>query len=145
MIEDQCRNYDIDGVMWCNERRSPLDQLMVGDAPGDFSEASRREALQQGIDVERVRSAFREAYDYFQKVRAGENFLDGALIEFLRVLLQNPEILIWERFWLERNKDLDRELYGIVKWINPDIQFCLNVWNRNVYYRLPNRSECGLL
>jgi len=131
MIEDQCRNYDIDGVMWCNERRSPLDQLMVGDAPGDFSEASRREALQQGIDVERVRSAFREAYDYFQKVRAGENFVDGALIEFLRVLLQNPEILIWERFWLERNKDLDRELYGIVKWINPDIQFGLNVWNRN--------------
>tara|TARA_B100000686_G_scaffold319504_1_gene370319 strand:- start:268 stop:1080 length:813 start_codon:yes stop_codon:yes gene_type:complete len=104
---------------------------MVGDAPGDFSEASRREALQQGIDVERVRSAFREAYDYFQKVRAGENFVDGALIEFLRVLLQNPEILIWERFWLERNKDLDRELYGIVKWINPDIQFGLNVWNRN--------------
>jgi hypothetical protein len=47
------------------------------------------------------------------------------------VLLRHPEILIWERFWLERNKDLDRELYGIVKWCNPDLQFGLNVWNRN--------------
>ena len=57
--------------------------------------------------------------------------MDGALIEFLRVLLRNPEILLWERFWLERNKDLDRELYGLVKWCNADLEFGLNVWNRN--------------
>jgi hypothetical protein len=131
MIEDHCRNYDLDGIMWCNERRSPLDQLMVGQAPGDFSEASRREALDRGIDVERVRIAMREVYDYFQRARAGETFVDGSLIEFLRVLLRNPEVLIWERFWIERNKDLDRELYGIVKWCNPNMGFGLNVWNRN--------------
>ena len=47
------------------------------------------------------------------------------------MLLANPEVLLWERFWLERNKDLDRELYGIVKWCNPDLEFGLNVWNRN--------------
>ena len=33
--------------------------------------------------------------------------------------------------WLERSKDLDRELYGIVKWCNPKLSFGLNVWNRN--------------
>src|SRR5690606_30643680 len=66
-----------------------------------------------------------------QQARAGAQFVDGALIEFLRVLFANPEILIWERFWLERNKDLDRELYGQVKWCNPDLEFGLNVWNRN--------------
>lgn len=131
MIEDQCRNYDLDGVMWCNERRSPLDQLMVGQAPGDFSEASRREATERGIDVEQVRHAFQEVYAFFQKARAGESFVDGALIEFLRVLLRHPEVLIWERFWLERNKDLDRELYGLVKWCDPNLSFGLNVWNRN--------------
>ncbi|UCH27228.1 MAG: hypothetical protein JSV66_06190 [Trueperaceae bacterium] len=131
MIEDHCRNYDLDGIMWCNERKSPLDQLISGQAPGDFSPASCHEALQRGIDVERVRIAMREVYDYFQQARAGEPFVDGALIEFLRVLLRNPEVLIWERFWLERNKDLDRELYGIVKWCDPNLQFGLNVWNRN--------------
>jgi hypothetical protein len=36
MIEDQVANYDIDGVMWCNERYSPLDQLFQGNAPGRF-------------------------------------------------------------------------------------------------------------
>ncbi len=131
MIEDQARNYDLDGVMWCNERRSPLDQMIAGQTPGDFSVHARREALERGIDVERVRIAMLNVWSYFQRARAGEAFVDGALIEFLRVLLANPEVLIWERFWLERNKDLDRELYGMVKWCNPDLSFGLNVWNRN--------------
>jgi hypothetical protein len=104
---------------------------MVGQAPADFSQASRQEALERGIDVERVRFACKEVYGFFQKARAGERFEDGTFIEFLRILLVNPEVLIWERFWLERNKDLDRELYGIVKWCKADLSFGLNVWNRN--------------
>lgn len=131
IIEDHCRNYDIDGIMWCNERRSPLDKMIVGQAPACFCPDCRREAAERGIDIERVRIAFEEVYDYFQKARAGKEFIDGSFIEFLRVLLRNPEILIWERFWVERNKDLDRELYGIVKWCNADLTFGLNVWNRN--------------
>jgi hypothetical protein len=131
MIEDQCRSYEIDGIMWCNERRSPLDQMIAGLAPGCFCAHCRREAMARGIEVEPVRKAFFEVYEYFQQARQGAEFVDGALIEFLRVLLRNPEILIWERFWLERNKDLDRELYGLVKWCNADLEFGLNVWNRN--------------
>ena len=131
ILEDYARNYEIDGIMWCNERRSPLDNLLVGNAAIDFSPAARREAKDRNIDVERVLIAYREVYQYFQQARAGAAFKDGSFIEFLRVLLANPEILIWERFWLERNKDLDKELYGIVKWCNPALSFGLNVWNRN--------------
>ncbi len=131
ILEDYSRNYDIDGIMWCNERRSPLDNLIAGNPANDFSPAARREALERNIDVERVLIAYREAYEYFQKARKDEPFRDGAFVEFLRVLLRNPEILIWERFWLERSKDLDRELYGMVKWCNADLSFGLNVWNRN--------------
>jgi len=131
MIEDQCRSYDVDGIMWCNERRSPLDQMIAGLAPACFCSHCRREAMARGIEVEAVRKAFLEVWNYFQQAQAGAEFVDGALIEFLRVLLRNPEVLIWERFWLERNKDLDRELYGLVKWCNADLEFGLNVWNRN--------------
>lgn len=131
IVEEHCRSYDIDGIMWCNERNSPLDRMMQGQAPGCFCPHCRSEAGARGIDVERVRLAFREVWRFFQEVRAGASFVDGSFVEFLRVLLRNPEVLLWERFWLERSKDLDRELYGIVKWCNPKLSFGLNVWNRN--------------
>ena len=51
MIEDQCRSYDIDGLMWCNERRSPLDQMMHGDAAACFCEHCLRLAHDRGIAV----------------------------------------------------------------------------------------------
>lgn len=131
LIEDHCRSYDIDGIMWCNERRSPLDQMIAGQAPGCFCEHCRREAMQRGLDPEPIRKAFLPVYEYFQAARKGEAFVDGAFIEFWRALFNNPEILMWERFWMERSKDLDRELYGQVKWCSPDLEFGLNVWNRN--------------
>ena len=140
MIEDQVRNHDIDGVMWCNERNSPLDTLIQGDAPGDFSEAARHEANERGINVEACRQALLRVYDVMQEAKAGKQFADGALIEFVRVLLDNPEALIWEKFWLERNKDLDRELYGLVKWCKPELPFGLNVWNRN-HFNLIRRAQ----
>ena len=131
MIEDQVANYDLDGVMWCNERYSPLDQLFQGSAPGDFSSTFRKEAEMRNISVEKVRDSMKFAYDFFQKARSGYNFVDGALIEFFRLLFDRPEILQWEKVWLERNKDLDKEIYGLVKWVNPNLSFGLNVWNRN--------------
>ena len=140
MIEDQVRNYPLDGLMWCNERNSPLDQLIQGQAPGDFSAAARREAIERGIDVEACRRALIVMHDFMQAALQGAVFDDGAFITFLRILLQHPEILIWERFWLERNKDLDRELYGMVKWCKPDLPFGLNVWNRN-HFNLLRRAQ----
>ena len=126
--------------MWCNERNSPLDQMMQGQAPGDFSAPARREALDRGIDVEACRRALIVMHEFMQAARAGEEFDDGAFITFIRILMQHPEILIWERFWLERNKDLDRELYGMVKWCKPNLPFGLNVWNRN-HFNLFRRAQ----
>ncbi|WP_116133414.1 hypothetical protein [Tropicimonas sp. IMCC34043] len=140
IIEDQVRNHAIDGIMWCNERNSPLDQMMQGQAPGDFSEPARREALDRGIDVEACRRACIRMHEFLQAAIAGETFDDGAFITFLRVLMDNPALLVWERFWLERNKDLDRELYGLVKWCKPGLPFGLNVWNRN-HFNIFRRAQ----
>ena len=131
ILEDYARNYDIDGIMWCNERRSPIDNVLAGNAPNCFCPSCRQEAMERGIDVERVITAFKEFYKTIQRARAGEQFVDGALVEVLRSIYNNPEILLWERYWTERNKDMDRELYGIVKWCNSELEFGLNVWNRN--------------
>ncbi len=131
MIEDQVANYDIDGVMWCNERYSPLDQLFQGNAPGDFSSQFIIEAKQNNLNITKVKDSLKYMYDFFQEVINGKVFVDGNLIEFFRLLFDKPEILEWEKFWLERNKDLDKEIYGLVKWVNSNLSFGLNVWNRN--------------
>ena len=131
LIEDHCRSYDIDGIMWCNERRSPLDQLVTGMAPGCFCKHCLASLDRAGIDPEGTRRASAALHDYFRKARAGAHFTDGAFITGLRVLLDNPEFLFLERHWVRRNKDLDRELYGLVKWCDPALEFGLNVWNRN--------------
>ena len=52
LIEDHCRSYDIDGIMWCNERRSPLDQLVTGMAPGCFCKHCLASLDRAGIDPE---------------------------------------------------------------------------------------------
>lgn len=131
LIEDHCRNYDIDGIMWCNERRSPLDRLISGLAPTCFCRFCVQSLRSGDIDPEGARRACSHLHVFFADARAGGKFVDGTLIEFLRILLANPEILLLERHWVRRNKDLDRELYGITKWSNPDLEFGLNVWNRN--------------
>ena len=129
IIEDQCRSYDIDGIMWCNERRSPLD-LMIGQVPTCFCEHCRREAMSAASTSNGCKA-------FFGGLRILPGRAHGRRVcrridhRVPARALRNPEILIWERFWLERNKDLDRELYGLVKWCNADLEFGLNVWNRN--------------
>lgn len=131
IMEDHARSYDIDGIMWCNERKSPLDKMITGEAAACFCTHCIRLALERGLDIETTRRAYENVHAYFQAARADAEFVDGAFIEFFRVLFANPEILLYERLWLERNQHLDKELYGIVKWCNPALEFGLNVWNRN--------------
>ncbi len=131
LIEDHSRNYAIDGIMWCNERRSPIDAALVGKAPHCFCRHCSELASREGIDVDRARHASHAVWEVASRLRAGAKVADGAFVEFLRVLYRNPEALLWERFWVERNKALDRELYGIVKFCDPKLEFGLNVWNRN--------------
>ena len=131
LIEDHCRNYEIDGIMWCNERRSPIDRLVSGLAPTCFCAHCIRAMQASDIDPDGARRACQQLHGFFGKAAAGVTPDDGALVAFLRVLLENPEILLLERHWVRRNKDLDRELYGITKGCNPELEFGLNVWNRN--------------
>ena len=95
LIEDHCRSYDIDGIMWCNERRSPLDQLVTGMAPGCFCRHCLTSMGAGGVDAEAARRACSLLHNYFKRARAGERFTDGALITGLRVLLENPSFCCW--------------------------------------------------
>ena len=131
LVEDHCRNYDIDGIMWCNERRSPLDAALTGQPPHCFCDHCCSLAAREGIDVEKARASLEAVWRMTSGAQVGQDFVDGPLVEYLRVIYQYPEALLWERFWVERNKAMDRELYGTVKFCDSRLEFGLNVWNRN--------------
>jgi hypothetical protein len=131
VVEDHCRSYPLDGIMWCNERRSPIDAALFGQAPHCFCDHCRALAAEEGVDVDAARHGLKVLHELILSARAGSSITDGALVGLLRVVYEHPEILRWERFWVERNKSLDRELYGIVKFCDQRIEFGLNVWNRN--------------
>jgi hypothetical protein len=131
VVEDHCRNYAFAGVMWCNERRSPIDAALVGLPPHCFCGTCTALAAAEGIDVDRARAGVTAIWRLIESLRAGESVVDGPLVAFLRTVYEHPEALIWERFWVERNKALDRELYGVLKFCDPSLELGLNVWNRN--------------
>lgn len=132
VIEDHARNYgSLAGIMWCNERRSPLDSAVTAVAPHCFCDHCRRLAVLDGIDVEAARVGLERIWRLMEEIGAGDPPQDGALVGFLRTIYEHPEVFKWEKFWVERNKALDRELYGIAKFVKPDLEFGLNVWNRN--------------
>jgi len=132
VVEDHASNYaGLAGIMWCNERRSPLDAALAGSAPHCFCSHCERLAAAEGVDVGRARTGLEAMWRLIGELRAGVAKVDGALIAFLRTLYAHPDILTFERFWVERNKALDRELYGIVKFCDRRLEFGLNVWNRN--------------
>ena len=51
MVEDQVRSYDLDGVMWCNERRSPLDQILSERSLGSSAPMHARKRSTEALTL----------------------------------------------------------------------------------------------
>jgi hypothetical protein len=125
--EDLLRSYPIDGICWGIERRSPLFNMAEGDVPTCFCPHCRRLAQEAGIDVEAARRGYFAFQEYFDRARAGIA-PDGFLIEFLRRLFEHPAVMQWEKLWLDSHKGLYHQIYGAVKFLAPEKEVGMHVW-----------------
>ena len=132
VIEDLCQSYDIDGILWGVERQGPLTNLVgygpSGEVPTCFCAHCREEGYRRGIDVERAREGYIKIAKHFNSVEAGEKPRDGYFVSFLRILLNYTEVLQWEKLWLDGQKALCREIYGLVKFLDPEKEVGLGLW-----------------
>jgi hypothetical protein len=128
IVEDWCRSYEIDGIVWGIERRGALLNLLWGDVATCFCAACRARAHERNVDVERAREGYVALDDYLTGVRGGATPRDGYVVEFLRVLMTYPEILAYEKLWRESHSEMHRELYGLVKWLDPNLKVGMHVW-----------------
>ncbi|MCY4060837.1 MAG: hypothetical protein OXG53_00550 [Chloroflexi bacterium] len=128
VFADWLNNHDLRGIMWGIERQSPLMDILRGDSSTGFDEYYVAEARARNIDIERAISGYCAIDDLLGRVRGGDRPKDGVFVLLLRQLLRYPEVLLWEKMWLESHHAFYRELYGLVKFHDPGYEFGIGIW-----------------
>jgi hypothetical protein len=148
-VEDYIRSYDVDGLQRGSERQGPLGNALgawhhgARSDPGHtscFCEYCAAKAAKQGIDMERVKSAYLALEPYVRNGRAGKRPPDGYYVEFWRLLLRHPELLTWETFWSDSMRETQREFYAKVKAVRPEVQVGFHIWH-NIAFNPMYRAE----
>jgi hypothetical protein len=147
LVEDYCRSYEVDGIMFGSERQGPMGYALgayhngIHADPGTvccFCSYCEAKAHTLGINFERVRKGYLALEQYVRAGRAKQRPIDGYYVAFWRLLLDYPEILIWERFWTDGQQETYRALHTRVKSINPELQAGWHIWQNaswNPIYR----------
>jgi hypothetical protein len=148
-VEDWIRSYDIDGLQRGSERQGPLGNALgawhhgAKSDPGHtscFCEHCAAKAARLGIDMDRVKQAFLALEPYVRAGRAGQRPRDGYFVEFWRLLLRHPELLVWESFWAESMREMQREFHAKAKSIRPGVQVGFHLWH-NIAFSPFYRAE----
>lgn len=147
LVEDYCRSYQVDGIMFGSERQGPMGYALgayhngIHADPGTvccFCTYCQVKAKTLNINFDRVRQGYLALEKYVRAGRAKQSPTDGYYVAFWRLLLDYPEILIWERFWTNGQQDTYRALHAKVKSVNPDLQAGWHIWQNaswNPIYR----------
>ena len=128
LIEDWFQNHDLRGMLWGVERQSPLMDIFRADSSTGFDQYFISEAHSRGIDVQRAIDGYRTIDRYLRSIRAGERPRDGVFVTLLRHLLHHPEVLMWEKMWLDAHQDFYHEIAGLIKFFDPSNEVGLGVW-----------------
>jgi hypothetical protein len=139
LVEDQVRSYPLDGLMFGSERGGPLGNALGRGGfarsaiPYCFCSHCSAAGAQRGIDTRQARQGFVALY---QMVTGGDGPTagqDSGLVRFLRLLLDYPEILAWDQLWHDGYQDLQKQIYGAVKFVAPEVQVGWHIWHHNSF------------
>ncbi len=139
LTEDYLRSYDVDGLMWGSERQGPLDNALganhggVSSVVGCFCPHCLEAAKRAGVDANRARDGFLALERWTAALRAGEKPSDGAFVTFWRLLLKYPELLAWERLWMDGLRDTYRDMYRLAHTIAPSKGIGWHIWHNNSF------------
>jgi hypothetical protein len=148
-IEDYIRSYEVDGLQRGSERQGPLGNALgawhhgAKSDPGHtscFCHYCAAKAAKQGIDFDRVKLAYLALEPYVREGRAGKRPRDGYYVEFWRILLRHPELLVWETFWADSMREMQREFYAKAKSLRPAVQVGFHLW-QNISFNPIYRAE----
>jgi hypothetical protein len=128
VIDDWFSHHDLTGMLWGIERQSPLMDIFRADSSTGFDEYFVAEARARGINVQRAIEGYRKIDQFLASVRQGERPHEGVFVLLLRHLLHYPEVLMWEKMWLDAHQALYHEIAGMIKFSDPKHEVGLGIW-----------------
>jgi hypothetical protein len=160
LVTDLSKSYDIDGILFFNERNGPLlnalgashAQSIASGRVTCFCEHHQRTARARGIDFDRVRQGYQKLDEFVQAALTGQRPNDGYFVEFWRLLVEWPEIMAWDRLFDEGKHQVLAEVRGAVKGVRKDLQVGFHIEHVNSfnpifratrsYQDLATRADC---
>lgn len=141
LAADLCTSYDIDGLLFFNERNGPLlnalgashAQSIASSRVTCFCEYHQQAARDRGIRFDRAREGFTRLDQFVQSALDGQRPDDGYFVEFWRLLVEYPEILLWDRLFDEGKHQVLAEVYATVKGIRPTLQVGFHIEHVNSF------------
>jgi len=152
LVTDYCRSYDVDGILFFNERNGPLlnalgashAQSIASGRVTCFCEYHQRAAREQGIDPVRAKAGYRKMDEFVQQALVGERPSDGYFVEFWRLLTENPEIMAWDRLFDIGKHQVLADVRTAVKSVRPDLRVGFHIEHVNSFnpiFRATRRYE----
>jgi len=127
LATDTCASYDLDGIVFFNERSGPLLNALgashlVGNVDPSrstcFCEYHQAAAKAKGISFERTKEGYLKLNEFAKACKADQRPSDGYYVEFQRIMLEYPEIVAWDRLFDFGKHQIVDDVYKAVKALN---------------------------
>jgi hypothetical protein len=152
LVTDLSRSYDIDGILFFNERNGPLlnalgashAQSIASSRVTCFCEHHQKAAREHGIDFNRARQGYQKLNAFVQASLKGERPSDGYFVEFWRLLVEWPEVIAWDRLFDIGKHQVLAEVNAAVKGVRTDLQVGFHIEHVNSFnpiFRATRRYE----
>ncbi len=141
LATDLGKSYDIDGLLFFNERNGPLlnalgashAQNIASSRVTCFCEHHQQAAKAAGIDFERAHQGYQKLDEFVQAALTGQRPSDGYFVEFWRILVEWPEIIAWDRLFDAAKHQVLSEVNAAVKRARPGLQVGFHIEHVNSF------------
>jgi hypothetical protein len=113
----------IAGFKFGQERGGPMFASLGGGTATCFCEHCLKIGKQSGINPEKARKGMLELKEYARKIRDEKKSPnDGNFVTFMRILAHYPDILSWEKLFMDSREDQRKRFYAQMKGMREELQ-----------------------
>jgi hypothetical protein len=111
------------GFKFGQERGGPMFASLSGNTATCFCKHCLEKAKKRACNPEIARKGMLELKKFGEEARNNpEGPVDGYFVSFMRILANYPDLLSWEKLWMDSREDQRKRFYKQIKGINENIQ-----------------------